>query len=88
MRSGRLLHAPDARRPIMTEASTSPTAAGAEPLIPASPLTELRYDRSIAEGPLLPAVWKIAWPTMLQNMIGWLQGVALTPLSRLPRTYT
>ena len=59
----------------MTEASTSPTAAGAEPLIPASPRTERRYDRSIAEGPLLPAVWKIAWPTMLQNMIGGLQGV-------------
>ena len=59
----------------MTEASTSPTAAGAEPLIPAPPRTERRYDRSIAEGALLPAVWKIAWPTMLQNMIGGLQGI-------------
>lgn len=27
------------------------------------------------EGPLLPAVWKIAWPTMLQNVIGGLQGI-------------
>ncbi|HZJ00431.1 MAG TPA: MATE family efflux transporter [Gemmatimonadaceae bacterium] len=34
-----------------------------------------RYDRSIVEGPLLPAVWKIAWPTMLTNMFGGLQGI-------------
>src|SRR5215204_4591726 len=34
-----------------------------------------RYDRSIVEGPLRPAVWKIAWPTMLTNVIGGLQGV-------------
>lgn len=33
------------------------------------------FDRSIVEGPLLPAVWRIAWPTMLQNVIGGLQGV-------------
>ncbi|HEX2450133.1 MAG TPA: MATE family efflux transporter [Gemmatimonadales bacterium] len=36
---------------------------------------EHRYDRSIVEGPLLPAVWKIAWPTMLTNVIGGLQGI-------------
>jgi putative MATE family efflux protein len=34
-----------------------------------------RYDRSIVEGPLAPAVWKIAWPTMLTNVIGGLQGI-------------
>ena len=34
-----------------------------------------RYDRSIIEGPLRPAVWKIAWPTMLTNVIGGLQGM-------------
>jgi putative MATE family efflux protein len=34
-----------------------------------------RYDRSIVEGPLRPAVWKIAWPTMLTNVIGGLQGM-------------
>lgn len=34
-----------------------------------------RFDRSIVEGPILPAVWKIAWPTMLQNVIGGLQGM-------------
>ncbi len=33
------------------------------------------YDRSIVEGPIRSAVWKIAWPTMLQNVIGGLQGI-------------
>jgi len=32
-------------------------------------------DRSIVEGPIPHAVWMIAWPTMLQNLIGGLQGV-------------
>ena len=34
-----------------------------------------RYDRSIVDGPLRPAVWKIAWPTMLTNVVGGLQGI-------------
>ncbi|MDX1577017.1 MAG: MATE family efflux transporter [Gemmatimonadota bacterium] len=34
-----------------------------------------RFDRSIVEGPIAPAVWKLAWPTMLQNVIGGLQGM-------------
>lgn len=33
------------------------------------------FDRSIVEGPITGAVWKLAWPTMLQNMIGGLQGI-------------
>lgn len=33
------------------------------------------FDRSIVEGPILQAVWKIAWPTVLQNVIGGLQGI-------------
>ena len=33
------------------------------------------FDRDLIDGPLLPAVWRIAWPTMLQNLIGGLQGV-------------
>lgn len=37
--------------------------------------TSSRFDRSIVEGPVSRAVWKLAWPTMLQNMIGGLQGV-------------
>jgi putative MATE family efflux protein len=34
-----------------------------------------RYDRSIIEGPLHSAVWKMAWPTMLTNVIGGVQGI-------------
>ncbi len=34
-----------------------------------------RYDRSIVEGPLGSAVWKIAWPTMLTSIVGGLQGI-------------
>ncbi len=37
--------------------------------------TTSRYDRSIIEGPLARAVWKIAWPTMLTNIFGGLQGI-------------
>ena len=33
------------------------------------------FDRSIVEGPIRGAVWKLAWPTMLQNIIGGLQGI-------------
>lgn len=32
-------------------------------------------DRALVEGPLPAAVWRIAWPTMLQNVIGGLQGI-------------
>ncbi|MCC6162509.1 MAG: MATE family efflux transporter [Acidobacteria bacterium] len=33
------------------------------------------FDRSIIEGSLGRAVWRIAWPTMLQNVLGGLQGI-------------
>src|ERR671911_2429620 len=33
------------------------------------------FDRSIIEGPIGPAVWRLAWPTMLQNIIAGLQGI-------------
>ena len=46
-----------------------------EPPPPPPPETKSRYDRSIVEGPLRSAVWKIAWPTMLTNAIGGLQGM-------------
>ncbi|MGD9902396.1 MAG: MATE family efflux transporter [Vicinamibacterales bacterium] len=39
----------------------------------ASPLK--KFDRSLIEGPLAPAVWRLAWPTMLQNLVAGLQGV-------------
>ena len=35
----------------------------------------MTYDRSLVEGPLRGAVWKIAWPTMVTNNIGCLQGI-------------
>ena len=34
-----------------------------------------KFDRSIVEGPLRAAVWRLAWPTMLQNVIAGLQGM-------------
>ena len=33
------------------------------------------FDRTIVEGPLPRAVWKLAWPGMLQNIVGGVQGV-------------
>lgn len=39
------------------------------------PTPPQRFDRSIVEGPLGPAVWRLAWPTMLQNVVAGLQGI-------------
>jgi MATE family, multidrug efflux pump len=33
------------------------------------------FDRSLVEGPISPAVWKLAWPTMIQNLVAGMQGV-------------
>src|SRR5687768_17665218 len=41
----------------------------------AGPRVPRKFDRSIVEGPLRPAVWRLAWPTMLQNLIAGLQGI-------------
>src|SRR5205807_3964311 len=41
----------------------------------AQKVTAQKFDRSIVEGPLGPAVWRLAWPTMLQNVIAGLQGI-------------
>ena len=52
------------------------TSSAAETIEPPSSLPgKPRYDRSIVEGPLRAAVWKIAWPTMLTNVIGGFQGI-------------
>jgi putative MATE family efflux protein len=53
-----------AARPILTD--TKDVASRPE---------RRKYDRSIVEGPLAPAVWKLAWPTMLTNIIGGLQAM-------------
>ena len=54
----------------MTPGTPAPAAAP-----PGSPPHTRRFDRSIVEGPIARAVWKIAWPTVLQNAIGGLQGI-------------
>jgi MATE family, multidrug efflux pump len=57
-------------------ASTGPSAdAPPGPAAVAAPPGKGPFDRSIVEGPLGPAVWKIAWPTMLTNIVGGLQGM-------------
>jgi putative MATE family efflux protein len=56
----------------VTNVRVSAKEAGA-PLTPPPPTR--RYDRSIVEGPLRSAVWKLAWPTMLTNLIGGMQGI-------------
>jgi putative MATE family efflux protein len=58
----------------LTDVTSSATPAAASPITGAKP-GRRQYDRSIIEGPLLPAVWKLAWPTMLTNIVGGLQGM-------------
>jgi len=73
----------ESQRPVTDVSAPTPAAvqaAGASaPLAPPAPAPgaaeRRRYDRSIVEGPLRSAVWKIAWPTMLTNIIGGLQGI-------------
>jgi putative MATE family efflux protein len=55
---------PPAAQTPASDAQAAPPAPG-----------KSRYDRSIIEGPLGLAVWKIAWPTMLTNIVGGLQGI-------------
>ena len=56
------------------QSATAPTSVA--PTATATPRAAgRRYDRSLVEGPLAPAVWKLAWPTMLTNIIGGLQGI-------------
>jgi putative MATE family efflux protein len=61
----------------MADAIVQPVAEQLEDEIPEPPppVKQSKYDRSIVEGSLPRAVWKIAWPTMLTNAIGGLQGI-------------
>src|SRR5690606_30731853 len=45
------------------------------PPLPSPTATHSRFDRSLVEGPLGAAVWRLAWPTMVHNVIGGLQGI-------------
>ena len=66
---------PTPAAPAVTPATTDGLAP-AEPQVASSKPPERRkLDRSIVEGPLKIAVWKLAWPTILTNMIGGLQGI-------------
>lgn len=40
----------------------------------AAEVSEKKFDRSITEGPLTSAVWKIAWPAVLTNLVSGAQG--------------
>jgi putative MATE family efflux protein len=41
----------------------------------AATTTTRKIDRSIVDGPIRAAVWAVAWPTVLQNVISGLQGM-------------
>ena len=56
----------------MTDA-TELEAVALEEEIAAPP--KKKFDRSITEGPLARAVWKIAWPTILANVVAGMQNV-------------
>jgi putative MATE family efflux protein len=58
-------------------ASSTPDGVGeAKDFAAPAPKRKTRtFDRSLVEGPIGPAVWKLAWPTMLQNVIAGLQGI-------------
>ena len=58
----------------MTPGGAGQLSTAAAPVAP-TPAPERRFDRTIVDGPLARAVWKLAWPTMLTNVIGGLQGM-------------
>jgi putative MATE family efflux protein len=60
-------------KPVGTTTAAAPPDA--RPIAPAARPHGTKYDRSIVDGPLAAAVWRLAWPTMLQNAIGGLQGI-------------
>ncbi|MBX7224106.1 MAG: MATE family efflux transporter [Blastocatellia bacterium] len=53
------------------EVTPDSSTAATEP----PPVKKYPYNRSIVEGPLPAAVWRLAWPTVLTNIIGGLQGM-------------
>jgi MATE family, multidrug efflux pump len=59
----------DAGATPVVEAAASAGAA------PAVGVAARRYDRSIVDGPLRRAVWHLAWPTVLVNIVGGIQGI-------------
>jgi putative MATE family efflux protein len=64
----------DGKEPAIA-AGPSPVPEAGPVVAAAAPKSAQRFDRSIVEGPVGPAVWRLAWPTMLQNIIAGLQGI-------------
>ena len=64
---------PGPARVLGAEAAPGGEEAVAAAAVP--PASRKPFDRSLVEGPIGPAVWKLAWPTMLQNVIAGLQGI-------------
>jgi putative MATE family efflux protein len=60
--------------PGETAFAPADAAAAASPAAPSVKKTQT-FDRSLVEGPIGSAVWRLAWPTMLQNVIAGLQGI-------------
>jgi putative MATE family efflux protein len=66
---------------VSTEIPAAVDVSGDRSALPAAatapiPAKKTRtFDRSIIDGPVAAAVWKIAWPSVLQNAIGGLQGI-------------
>lgn len=55
--------------------ASAPPAAPSAPA-PSAPAPAVRkFDRSLVEGPIPGAILKIAWPTIIQNLIAGLQGL-------------
>jgi putative MATE family efflux protein len=65
---------PSSGAEVPTGSSSDVAPAGPAPDAAAAP-SRRAFDRSIVDGPIPRAVWKIAWPTVLQNAIGGLQGI-------------
>jgi putative MATE family efflux protein len=65
----------DVSAPAHAKTVTAPSSIATAPPARTATGERRRYDRSIIEGPLRSAVWKIAWPTMLTNIIGGMQGI-------------
>jgi putative MATE family efflux protein len=59
--------------PTGSSSDVAPAGPAPDPA-PAAPARR-SFDRSIVDGPIPRAVWTIAWPTVLQNAIGGLQGI-------------
>jgi putative MATE family efflux protein len=59
---------------MSTDAAATPVTTD-KLVVPPAPPKKHKYNRAIVEGPLAPAVWHLAWPTMIQNIIGGLQGM-------------